>query len=105
MAPRSDLGEFLYARRAQLAPDDVGLGSYGERRRVPGLRRGGLAMLGGGGVSYYTRLEQGQSAHASPEVLSALARALHLDADEHRYLLALGSAPVERSPTRRTVTE
>jgi transcriptional regulator with XRE-family HTH domain len=105
MVPRSELGDFLYARRAQLAPDDVGLGSYGERRRVAGLRREELAMLAGVSVSYYTRLEQGQSAHASPEVLNALSRALQLDADERRHLLSLGSAPVQRGTTRRPAPE
>jgi transcriptional regulator with XRE-family HTH domain len=95
----------LYARRAQLLPDQVGLGSYGERRRVVGLRREELAMLAGVSVSYYTRLEQGQSAHASPEVLGALSRALQLDADEHRHLLSLGSAATRRGAARRPAPE
>lgn len=105
MTPRSELAAFLYARRAQLSPDDVGLGSYGERRRVAGLRREELAMLAGVSVSYYTRLEQGQSSHASPEVLNALSRALQLDADEHRHLLSLGTAPISRGTTRRAAPE
>jgi transcriptional regulator with XRE-family HTH domain len=105
MATRSELGTFLSARRAQLVPDEVGLGTYGERRRVPGLRREELAMLAGVSVSYYTRLEQGQSAHASPEVLDALARALQLDADEHQHLLRLGSATTRGATPRRPAPE
>ena len=60
--------------------------TYGDRRRVPGLRREELALLAGVSASYYTRLEQGQSLSASPEVLDALARALRLDDSERRYL-------------------
>ncbi len=105
MAARSELGEFLHARRAQLHPDEVGLVSPGGRRRVAGLRREELAMLAGVSVSYYTRLEQGQSAHASREVLDALSRALQLDPDEHRHLLRLGSATPHRGATRRPAPE
>jgi hypothetical protein len=39
MNSRRRLGEFLQTRRAQLRPEGVGLAGYGERRRVPGLRR------------------------------------------------------------------
>jgi transcriptional regulator with XRE-family HTH domain len=80
-----DLGEFLRTRRARLTPDDVGLTSYGARR-VPGLRREELAMLAGVSVTYYTRLEQGQSVNASDSVIEALARALCLDTDERAHL-------------------
>jgi transcriptional regulator with XRE-family HTH domain len=83
---RLELGRFLQSRRAALRPDDVGLVAYGERRRVSGLRREELAQLAGVSVSYYTRLEQGQSRNASDGVLDAIARALRLDPDEHAYL-------------------
>ncbi len=63
--------------------------TYGERRRVPGLRREELAQLAGVSVAYYTRLEQGVSRNASEGVLDALARALRLDSDETAYLRAL----------------
>ncbi len=89
MDARAELGEFLQTRRARLRPEDTGLISYGERRRVPGLRREELAQLAGVSVSYYTRLEQGQSANASDEVLEAIARALRLDHAEHAYLVQL----------------
>ncbi len=97
---RGALGAFLTVRRAQLSPEDVGLPRYGERRRVPGLRREEVAQLAGVGMSYYTRLEQGQSRGASPQVLDAIARALGLDAAEHEHLRAL-AAPPRRQPARR----
>lgn len=80
------LGEFLRNRRAQLRPEDVGLNPGVNRRRVPGLRREELAILAGVSMTYYTRLEQGQSANASDGVLDALAQALRLDRDEHAHL-------------------
>ena len=43
-------------------------------------------MLAGVSVTYYTRLEQGQSVNASDSVIEALARALSLDADERAHL-------------------
>ncbi|MGX9891100.1 helix-turn-helix transcriptional regulator [Streptomyces sp. NPDC002276] len=84
------LGEFLRTRRDLLRPADVGIPDFGERRRVPGLRRDELARLAGVGLSYYTRLEQGSSLNASPEVLEALARALGLDEVERAHLHDLG---------------
>jgi transcriptional regulator with XRE-family HTH domain len=102
MEQRFELGEFLQTRRARLRPDEVGLVSYGERRRVPGLRREELAQLAGVSVSYYTRLEQGQSQHASDEVLDAIARALRLDATERAHLtnLARPARTGRRGPVR-----
>lgn len=82
----AELSDFLRTRRARLRPEDVGLIAYGARRRVPGLRREELAQLAGVSVTYYTRLEQGQSHNASDEVLAALARALRLSEDEHAHL-------------------
>ncbi|MFF4566352.1 helix-turn-helix domain-containing protein [Streptomyces sp. NPDC001435] len=98
MNARTQLGNFLQARRSQLRPEDVGVPTYGERRRVPGLRREELALLAGVSASYYTRLEQGQSLSASAGVLDAIAGALRLDESERRYLHDL--ARVDRRPTR-----
>ena len=84
-----DLGDFLRSRRSRLSPEDVGLRTYGERRRVPGLRREELAQLAGVSVAYYTRLEQGLSRNASEGVLDALGGALRLDDDETAHLRAL----------------
>lgn len=93
MNEQGRLADFLQARRGQLRPEDLGLPTYGERRRVPGLRREELAMLAGISTPYYTRLEQGQSRNASPEVLDAIAGALRLDASERAHLHALARAP------------
>jgi transcriptional regulator with XRE-family HTH domain len=85
------LGAFLKACRARVQPEDLGLTSYGGRRRVPGLRREELAQLAGLSPSYYARLEQGQSRHASPQVLDAIAAALDLTAPEREHLHTLAA--------------
>ncbi|MFI0237688.1 helix-turn-helix domain-containing protein [Streptomyces sp. NPDC016845] len=95
------LGTFLQARRARLRPQDVGLRELGPRRRVAGLRREELAQLAGVSVSYYTRLEQGQSRGASAEVLDAIARALLLDAHEREHLDRLADAARHAPRLRR----
>ncbi|GAB3282681.1 helix-turn-helix transcriptional regulator [Kineosporia babensis] len=82
------LAEFLRASRARLTPRQAGLDEAG-RRRVTGLRREELAMLAGVSVDYYTRLEQGRSKSASPEVLDAIAGALQLDEVERSHLQAI----------------
>jgi transcriptional regulator with XRE-family HTH domain len=94
-----ELGEFLRSRRARLSPAEAGVRTYGDRRRVPGLRREELAQLAGVSVAYYTRLEQGLSRNASDGVLDALARALRLDDDETTHLRALARPP--RAAARR----
>src|SRR5207248_1974105 len=78
--------------------------TYGERRRVTGLRREEVAQLSGVGFSYYSRLEQGQSRGASPEVLDAIARALRLDDAERRHLHTLAAKPA-RTTRRRLAQE
>ncbi|WP_217168080.1 helix-turn-helix transcriptional regulator [Streptomyces sp. AC512_CC834] len=89
------LGEFLRARRAGLRPGDVGMVSHGTRR-VAGLRREEVAVLGGVNADYYTRLEQGRERNPSPQVLDALARALRLDTDARAHLFRLArSTPGE----------
>ncbi|MFJ8934803.1 helix-turn-helix domain-containing protein [Streptomyces sp. NPDC102365] len=101
MNEQGHLAEFLQARRSRLRPEDVGLRTYGERRRVPGLRREELAMLAGISAPYYTRLEQGQSRNASREVLDAVANALRLDDSERAHLHTLAGAPRRRGPGAR----
>ena len=83
-----ELGAFLRARRADLAPETAGLDAAGNRR-VRGLRREEVAQLAMISTDYYTRLEQGRLASASGEVLDALATALHLRQDERSYLYKL----------------
>ncbi|WP_235488643.1 helix-turn-helix domain-containing protein, partial [Frankia sp. AvcI1] len=96
----TELGDFLRSRRAQLTPEDVGLSRYGERRRVPGLRREEIAQLAGVSVTYYTRLEQGQSRNASDAVLDALARVLRLTDEETAYLHGLTRPAAARRASR-----
>ncbi|WP_084718288.1 helix-turn-helix domain-containing protein [Streptacidiphilus carbonis] len=105
MNGKGQLGDFLQARRSQLLPEDAGVPTYGERRRVPGLRREELALLAGVGTSYYTRLEQGQSLNASPEVLDAIARALRLDESECLHLHDLARPGKHRGRSRRPAPE
>ncbi|WP_062354215.1 helix-turn-helix transcriptional regulator [Herbidospora yilanensis] len=105
MNSRRQLGEYLRTRRSQLVPEDAGVATYGDRRRVPGLRREELALLAGVSASYYSRLEQGQAANASPEVLDALASALRLNDTERRHLHQLAEGGRRRGPARRPAPE
>ncbi|MEU5463584.1 helix-turn-helix domain-containing protein [Streptomyces althioticus] len=84
----SELGAFLRNRRAALTPEEAGLPSSGQRR-VPGLRREELAELAGISVTYYTRLERGESHQVSDSVLASLSRVLRLSPDEQAYLARL----------------
>ena len=99
-ARRTELGAFLRACRARLAPADVGLpdGSASGRRRTPGLRREEIAQLSGVGVTWYTWLEQGRDISASIQVIDALARALLLTDDQHRHLRELAGLPPPEPP-------
>ncbi|MFF2038871.1 helix-turn-helix transcriptional regulator [Kitasatospora sp. NPDC058170] len=85
---RTELSGFLKACRARVTPEDVGL-PPGLRRRTPGLRREEVAQLAGVGVTWYTWLEQGRPINASEQVLTAVARALRLDATEREHLFRL----------------
>lgn len=96
-----ELGAFLRARRARVAPESVGLRA-GRRRRVRGLRREELAQLAGISVDYYVRLEQGRAKQPSVEVLDALARALRLDAVERAHLVTLAHRPRPAPPPTPT---
>ncbi|TDD06473.1 helix-turn-helix domain-containing protein [Nonomuraea diastatica] len=91
----SELRAFLRSRRARLNPAELGVPTYGERRRVPGLRREELARLAGLGVDYYVRLEQGRNEKISAEALDAVARALRLTSVERLHLHRL-ARPVRR---------
>lgn len=100
---RRELATFLRTRRDRLRPTDVGLPD-GLRRRTPGLRRQEVAQLAGMSVDYYIRLEQGRGPQPSKQVLSALARALMLSADEREYLFRItGEAPPMVPGPRRQV--
>lgn len=83
----------------------MGLRTYGDRRRVAGLRREELALLAGVSPSYYTRLEQGQSRNASVQVLDALATALRLTDAETEHLRVLVETGSRRRVARRPPPE
>jgi transcriptional regulator with XRE-family HTH domain len=100
-----ELGAFLKACRARVQPEELGLISYGGRRRVAGLRREELAQLAGVSPSYYARLEQGQSRHASPQVIDAIAAALALTAPEREHLHALAASAGRRRAVRPAPVE
>ena len=99
---RNPVGDYLRARRAIVQPEDVGL-TREPHRRVEGLRREEVAKLAGISPEYYLRLEQGRDRQPSNQVVTALGRALLLDAESTDYLrrLALGglSTPFEDTST------
>ncbi|MGW6796862.1 helix-turn-helix domain-containing protein [Streptomyces chartreusis] len=99
MDNREAVSAFLRSRRDRIAPEQAGLPTYG-RRRVPGLRRGEVAILAGVSVEYYTRLERGNLRGVSDSVLDALAQALRLDATERMYLYDLARAAGPAPQTR-----
>lgn len=93
MIPVNPLGDFLRARRAELAPEP---GAHGHRR-TPGLRREEIAQRAGVSVDYYTRIEQGRAGIVSEPVLRALATALELGAEQRAHLFAtVAAVPAER---------
>ncbi|AXE39749.1 helix-turn-helix transcriptional regulator [Acidipropionibacterium virtanenii] len=85
---KSELGEFLQARRAAVAPESVGL-PQSDRRRVPGLRREEVAILVGVSTDYYVRLEQGRGGRPSEQLLEAISRTLLLDSTQRAHLYDL----------------
>jgi transcriptional regulator with XRE-family HTH domain len=95
---RQDVQDFLASRRARVSPEQVGLPSYGGKRRVPGLRREEVAMLAGLSVDYYARLERGNLTGASESVLEAVARALLLDDAERQHLFDLARHTTAAAP-------
>jgi transcriptional regulator with XRE-family HTH domain len=99
---RAEVRDFLTTRRARITPESAGLPTYGEQRRVPGLRRTEVAQLAGMSVEYYTRLERGNLAGVSEPVLDSLARALCLDDAEREHLfdLARAASTSARTPRR-----
>lgn len=102
---REEIREFLISRRAKIGPEQAGIPSYGELRRVPGLRREEVAQLAGMSTDYYTRLERGSLRGVSDPVLEAVASALQLDQAERAHLMELArtaNLPARRAPRRPT---
>jgi transcriptional regulator with XRE-family HTH domain len=91
---QTGLATFLRRRREALQPDDIGIPA-GQRRRTPGLRREEVAVLCGMSTDYYSRLERGRGPHPSEQMITAIARGLHLTLDErdHLFILAGHNAP------------
>ena len=98
-ARREELAAFLRARREALQPEQVGIPRRG-RRREKGLRRHEVADIAAVSVTWYTWMEQGRDIRTTPQVIDALARALMLDDDEHRYLRRLAGVPITDPETR-----
>lgn len=86
MDAQRDASDFLRTRRERLTPELAGLPTWGERRRVKGLRREEVALLAGVSVEYYVRLERGKLAGASESVLDSVATALQLEDAERAHL-------------------
>src|SRR3954447_13246213 len=105
MHNRGEGRNLLTSRRAKVTPRQAGLPEVGSRR-VPGLRRGEVAMLAGVSIEYYSKLERGAIAGASASVLDAIARALQLDDAERGHLFHLAQAAdgtaAGMRPRRRT---
>ena len=101
----NDLGEFLRARRADVRPDQVGIGNAHQPRRVQGLRREEVAQLALISADYYTRLEQGRIAGASASVLEAVGDALRLTPDQRSYLFILAKKTASRAEVRAALKD
>lgn len=101
MEHRRQVAEFLRSRRARVSPEQAGLIGDGGHRRVPGLRREEVALLAGVSVEYYARMERGNLAGVSLEVLDSLARALHLSEAETDHLANLAQQVGTPPPRRR----
>lgn len=98
---RSEAADFLRSRRARITPEQVGLPTWGERRRVTGLRREEVALLAGVSVEYYVRLERGNLAGVSEAVLEAVSNALRLDEAERAHLYDLAHTASSRGRAAR----
>jgi transcriptional regulator with XRE-family HTH domain len=98
VASGNEIREFLTTRRARITPTQAGLGAYGGRRRVSGLRREEVALLAGISVEYYTQIERGSVRGVSEDVLDAIARALQLNDVERTHLFDLARAAKQRPP-------
>jgi transcriptional regulator with XRE-family HTH domain len=96
---RSELADFLRARREALQPEDVGL-TKGGRRRTGGLRREEVAMLSDISVDYYSRIEQVRGPVPSEQVLASIAHGLHLTVDERDRLFVLAGYARPRRAAR-----
>jgi transcriptional regulator with XRE-family HTH domain len=87
-ASTNEFGATLRSWRERLTPEEFGLPTAAHRR-ARGLRREELAHLAGVSPDYLVQLEQGRASAPSPQVLTALARALRLSEAERAHLFQL----------------
>ncbi|MCP1501904.1 hypothetical protein J2Y89_000648 [Curtobacterium herbarum] len=99
MPNQSEVRDFLMSRRARITPESVGLPG-GPGRRVPGLRRGEVAVLAGVSAEYYARIERGNLTGVTDTVLDAVAQTLRFDDSERAHLFDLARS-ANTSPVRR----
>jgi len=85
---QDEVRQFLTSRRARVSPSQVEFPG-GQNRRVPGLRRGEVAMLANVSIEYYSKVERGSLAGVSETVLDSIANALLLDDAEREHLFDL----------------
>jgi transcriptional regulator with XRE-family HTH domain len=95
----SELGATLRDWRERLNPGDFGVAAS-SGRKAPGLRRQEVARLSGVSVDYLIQLEQGRAKAPSPQVLTALSRALRLSNVERTHLFFLAGQSPPGSPRR-----
>jgi len=104
MDTQAEIRDFLASRRARITPEQAGLPAYGGNRRVKGLRREEVALLAGVSIDYYIRLERGNLAGVSDQVLEGIATALQLDDAEREHLRSLALAAVPNARRQRPAT-
>ncbi|HEY3609489.1 MAG TPA: helix-turn-helix transcriptional regulator [Pseudonocardiaceae bacterium] len=92
-ASTNELGAMLRRWRDRLSPTEFGL-PVTTHRRTSGLRRQEVAQLAGVSLDYLVQLEQGRATTPSPQVLTALTRALRLTETERDHLFRLAEQPV-----------
>jgi len=102
---RTEVRDFLASRRARITPQQAGLAAYGGTRRVPGLRRGEVALLAGDfrtrWAAHNVRLHQTGIKHFHHPVVGAVTfsfEAMPLPSDPGLTLTALSAEP--GSPTQ-----
>ncbi len=99
---RSQIRDFLRARRRELVPGNLGLPN---RRRwgAPGLRLQDVAELAGLSMSRYTSIELGTATNISPRTIQSIAGALQLDELQTEYLYRLTGTPQPAGPSPESV--
>jgi transcriptional regulator with XRE-family HTH domain len=97
----NEFGAMLRSWRDRASPEEFGL-PVAAHRRARGLRRQELARLAGVSPDYLIQLEQGRASVPSPEVLTALGRALRLTEAEREHLLQLAGQLVPAEKRIRT---